>query len=141
MLETWPRESGRAWFNSLPHFVFVDYVLILYDYQMAFSLICSAVYTLCFSALRNRCLLMPVLSILFGFPFVLACLVLACITLFYWLSLCSCRATVHVPFSYIGIPSSSCYRAFFFPDNSSGFSCHVRRFIGRSFACYSLNFL
>ena len=76
---------------------------------------------------------MPVLSILFGFPFVLACPVLACITLFYWSSLCSCRATVHVPFSYIGILSSSCYRASFFPDNSSGFSCHIRRFIGRSF--------
>jgi hypothetical protein len=40
----------------------------------------------------NRCLLVPGLSIPFGFPFVLACPVLDCITLFYWSSLCSCCA-------------------------------------------------
>jgi len=48
MLETWLRESwvrlpatGQLCFCSL---IFVDYVLILYDYQMAFSPICSVVY-------------------------------------------------------------------------------------------------
>ena len=99
--------------------VFIHYVLILYDYQMVFSPICSAVYAFglvrlisrCYAVPQcfthpNRCLLVPGLSIPFGLPFVLACPVLACITLLYWSSLCSCRATVHIPFSYIRIPSS-----------------------------------
>jgi len=44
------------------------------------------------------------------------------------------------------IPSSSCYRASFLTNNTSGISCHVRRFIRRAFnnsriiAGYSLNF-
>jgi len=54
----------------------------------------------------NRCLLVPGLPIPFGFPFVPAFPVLACITLFYGSSLCSCRATVRIPSSYIRIPSS-----------------------------------
>ena len=124
--------------------IFVHYVLILYDYQMAFSPICSAVYALglvrlisrCYavpqcSTYFNRCLLVPGLSIPFGFSFAIALLVLACTTLFYWSSLCSCRATVHIPFSCIRIPSSSCYRASFLTNNISGISCHVRRFIGK----------
>jgi len=44
---------GRAVFVSPPHanfcfcsLIFVDYVLILYDYRMAFSPICSVVYAL-----------------------------------------------------------------------------------------------
>jgi len=46
MLETWLREgrvplaTSQLCFCSL---IFVDYVLILYDYQMAFSPICSVV--------------------------------------------------------------------------------------------------
>jgi len=50
------------------------------------------------------------------------------------------------PSSYIRIPSSSCYRASFLTDNTSGISCHVRRFIrhavdknSRVIAGYSLN--
>jgi len=102
--------------------IFVDHVLILYDYQMAFSPICSAVYALGLVRLISRCyvvsqrsthpnryLLVPGLSI----PFVLACPVFACITLLYRSSLCSYRATVHILFSYIrtrssviGLPSS-----------------------------------
>jgi hypothetical protein len=142
------------------NFVFVDYVLILYDYQMAFSPIYSVVYALelvrlisrCYAVPQcsthpNRCLLVPGLPIPFGFPFALACPALACITLFYWSSLCSCRATVRIPSSYIRIPSSSCNRASFLTDNASGISCHVRRFIrhavdnSRVIAGYSLNFL
>jgi hypothetical protein len=78
---------------------FVDYVLILYDYQMAFSPICLVVYALalvrlisrCYAVPQcsmhpNHCLHVPGLPIPFGFPFVLACPVLACITLFYWSS-------------------------------------------------------
>ena len=132
MLETWLRESrvrlpatSQLCFCSL---IFVDYVLILYDYQMAFSPICSVVYALglvrlisrCYAVPQcsmhpNHCLHVPGLPIPFGFPFVLACPVLACITLFYWSSFCSCRATVHIPFSatsafrlrhVIGLPSS-----------------------------------
>ena len=74
--------------------MFVDYVLILYDYQMAFPLICSVVYALvlvrlisrCYAVPQcsmrpNRCLLVLGLPTPFGSPFVLA---LACITLFYW---------------------------------------------------------
>jgi hypothetical protein len=165
MLETWLRESrvplpatSQLCFCSL---IFVDYVLILYyDYQMAFSPISSVVYALrlvrliscCYAVPQcsmhpNRCLLVPGLPIPFGFPFDLACPVLACITLFYWSSLCSCRATVRIPSSYICIPSSSCYRASFLTDNTSGISCHVRCFIqhdvdnSRVIAGYSLNFL
>ena len=92
---------------------------------MAFSPICSVVYALglvrlisrCyvvpqFSTMHpNRCLLVPGLPIPFGFPFILACPVLVCITLFYWPSLCSFRATVRIlsPFRLrhvIGLPSS-----------------------------------
>jgi len=46
----------------------------------------------------------------------------------------------------IRIPSSSCYRAAFLTDNTSGISCHVRRFIrhavdnSRVIASYSLTF-
>ena len=111
--------TSQLYFCSL---IFVDYVLILYDYQMAFSSICPVVYALglvrlisrCYTMLQcsmhpNHCLLVPGLSIPFGFPFILACSVLACITLFYWSSLCSCRATVRIPSSDIRIPSSSCY--------------------------------
>ena len=89
----------------------------------------------------NRCLLVPGLPIPFGFPFVLAC-----ITLFYWSPLCSCRVTVRILSSYIRIPSSSCYRASFLTDNISGISCRVRFFIryavdnNRVIAGYSLNF-
>jgi hypothetical protein len=62
------------------HFVFVHYALILYEYQMAFSQICSAVYALglvrlisrCYAVPQcsthpNRCLLVPGLSITFRF--------------------------------------------------------------------------
>ena len=161
MLETWLRESrdrlparSQLCFCSL---IFVDYVLILYDYQMAFSPICSVIYVLGLVRLISRCYAMPQCSmhpnrsllvpILFGFPFVLAYPVLAWVTLFYWWSLCPCRASVHIPSSYIRIPSSSCYRASFLTDNTSGISCHVRRFIrhavdnSRVIAGYSLNFL
>ena len=61
-------------------------------------------------------------------------------------ALCSCRATVRILSSYIRIPSSSCYRASFLTDNTSGISCHVRRFIrhavdhSRIIASYSPNF-
>ena len=126
---------------------------------MVFSPICSAVYAFglvrlisrCYAVPQcfthpNRCLLVPGLSIPFGLPFVLACPVLACITLLYWSSLCSCRATVHIPFSYIRIPSSPWYWASFLTNNTSEISCHVRRFIRCAFdnshviAGYSLNF-
>ena len=147
MLESCPRESrvrlpatSQLCFCSL---IFVDYVLILYDYKMpALSPICSVVYALglvrlisrCYAVPQcsmhpNRCLLVPGLLILFGFPFVLACPVLACITLFYWSSLCSCRATVRIPSSHICIPSSSYYRVSFLTDSTNGISCHVRRFL------------
>ena len=110
---------------------------------MAFSPLCSVVYALglvrlisryydvpqCSTVHPNRCLLVPGLPIPFGFPFVLACPVLVCITLFYWSSLCSCRAIVRIPSNYIRIPSWSCYRASFPTNNTSGISCHVRRFI------------
>jgi len=145
MLEPWLRESSVRFLATsqlyLCSLIFVDYVLILYDYQIAFSPICSVVYALglvrlisrCYavrSMRPNRCVLVPGLPISFGFPFVLACPVLACITLFYWSSLCSCRATVRIlPSSYICIPSSSCYRASSLTDNTRGISCHVRRFI------------
>jgi len=127
---------------------------------MAFSPISSVVYALglvrlisCCYAVRqcsmhpNRCLLVPGLPIPFGFPVVLACPVLSCITLFYRSSLCSCRATVRIPSSYICIPSSSCYRASFLTDNTSGVSYHACRFIRHAvdnsgvIAGYSLNFL
>jgi len=64
--------------------IFGDYVLILYDYQMAFSPICSVVYALglvhlisrCYAMPQcsmhpNRCLLVPGLPIPCGFPFIL----------------------------------------------------------------------
>jgi len=89
MLETWLRESrvrlpatSQLCFRSL---IFVDYVLILYDYQMAFSPICSVVYALelvhlisrCYAVPQcsmhpNRCLLVPGLQIPFDSPFILA---------------------------------------------------------------------
>ena len=164
MLETLLREgrvrlpaTSQLCFCSL---TFVDHVLILYDYQMAFSPICSVVYVLGLVHLisryyyavpqcsmhPNRCLLEPGLPIPFEFPFALASPVLACIMLFYWSSLCSCRATVCIPSSYIRIPSSSFYWASFLTDNTSGISCHVRRFIRHAvdnscvIAGYSLNF-
>jgi len=127
--------------------------------EWLFDRICSVVYALglvrlisrCYAVPQcsmhaNHCLLVPGLPIPFGFPFVLACPILACITLFYWSSLCSCCATVRIPSSYIHIPSSSCYRASFRTDNTSGISCHVCRFIrhavdnSRIIAGYSLNF-
>jgi len=55
-------------------------------------------------------------------------------------------APLHIPFSYIRIPSSSCCRASFLTNNTSGISCHIRRFIWRAFdnsrviAGYSLHF-
>ena len=76
MLETWLRESkvrlpatSQLCFCSL---VLIDYVLILYDYQMAFSPLCSVVYALglvrlisryydvpqCSTMHPNRCLLL-----------------------------------------------------------------------------------
>jgi len=136
--------------------IFVDYVLILYDYQMAFSPICSVVYALglvrllsrCYALLLcsmhpNRCL--PGLPIRFNEP-VRNHPVLAGITLFYWSSLCSCRTTVRILLSsYIRIPSSSCYQASFLTDNTSGISCHVCRFVGHAvdsvIASYHLTFL
>ena len=111
-------KHGRG---RLLSFFFVQFIALVlstynnvpYDYQMAFSPFCSAIYALglmrlisrCYaepqcSTHPNRCLLVPGLSIPFGFPFVLACPVLALIALFYWSSLCSCRATMHIPFSY-----------------------------------------
>jgi hypothetical protein len=75
----------RAGFDPPPqaNFAFVDY-------QMAFSPICSVVYALglvrlisrCYAVPQcsthpNRCRFVPSLSIPFGFPFVLACPVLA----------------------------------------------------------------
>jgi len=148
MLATWLRDSrvrlparSQLCFCSL---IFVDHVLILYDYQMAFSPICSVVYALglvrlisrCYAVPQcsmhpNRCLLVPGLPIPFVFPFVLACPVLACITLFYWSSLCSCRATARILSSYILV---------------QWISCHVRCFIrhavenSHDIAGYSLNF-
>ena len=63
MLETWLSESrlrlpgiSQLCFCSL---VFVDYVLILYDYQMAFSPICSVVYALGLVRLISRCYAVP----------------------------------------------------------------------------------
>jgi len=122
-------------------FLFIDFGgLILYDYQMTFSPICSVVYALglvrlisrCYAVPQcsmhtNRCLLVPGLPIPFGFPFVLAFPVPACTTLFYWSSLCSCRATVRIPSRYIRIPSSSCYRASFLTNNISGISKFLSR--------------
>jgi len=89
MLETWLRESrvrlpatSQLCFRSL---IFVNYVLTLYDYQMAFSPICSVIYALglvrlvshCYAVPQcsmhpNHCLLVPGLPIPFEFPFVLA---------------------------------------------------------------------
>ena len=127
-LETWQREStvrlpATASQLCCCSLVFVDYVLILYDYQVTFSPICSVVYALglvrlisrCYAVRHvpqcsmhsNRCLLVAGLPIPFGFSFVIACPVLACITPFYWSSLCSRRATVRIPSSHIRIPSSS----------------------------------
>ena len=74
--------------------LFVDFCRLCLD-LIAFSPICSVVYALglvrlisrCYvvrSMHLNRCLLVPGLPISFGFPFVLACPVLARITLFYW---------------------------------------------------------
>ena len=78
----WPTSQFR--FCS---FIFVDYVLILHDYQMTFSPICSVVYALglvrlisrCYAVPQcsmhpNRCLLVPGMPIPFGFPFVFACI-------------------------------------------------------------------
>jgi len=60
MLETWLRESrvrlpatSQLCFCSL---IFVDYVLILYDYQVAFSLV---VYALGLVRLISRCYAVP----------------------------------------------------------------------------------
>ena len=55
-------------------------------------------------------------------------------------------APLRIPSSHIRIPTSSCYRASFLTDHSSGISYHVRRFIrhavdnSRVIAGYSLNF-
>ena len=158
MFETRLRES-RVQLAATSHLgfcslIFVDYVLILYDYQMAFSPICSVAYALglvrlvshCYAVPQcsmhpNRCLLVPGLPIPFGFPL---------LALFLLTSRCftghRCRATMRIPFNYIRVPSSSCYRASFLTDNTSGIS-HVRRFVrhavddSRVIAGYSLNFL
>jgi len=159
MLEIWLWESrvrlpatSQLCFCSL---IFVDYVLILNDklsngfFADLFGRLCSWTCAFDFSLLRCASVLYAPqsLSARARFAFVLACPVLACITLFYWSSLCSCRATVRIPSRYIRIPSSSCYRASFLTDNfTSGISCHVRRFIryavdnSRVIARYSLNF-
>ena len=133
--------------------------VILYDYQMAFSPICSVVYALGLVHLISRCYVVPLCSMHpnrclpglpiplnpFGIPFVLTYPVLACITLFHWSSLCSCRATVRILSSYIRIPSLSCYQASFLTGNTSGISCHVCRFVGHAvdsvIASYHLTFL
>jgi hypothetical protein len=129
MLETWLREgrvrlsaTSQLCFCSL---IFVDYVLILYDYQMAFSPICSVAYALGLVRLISRCA-----SVLYA-PQSL-----------------SARARFADP---VQIPlrpclPCSCLHHAVLLVNTSGISCHVRRFIrhavdySRVIAGYSLNF-
>jgi len=130
MLETWLQES-RVWLPATNQLcfcalIFVDYVLIrpiwLSNGFFAdlFGRLCSWTCAFDFSLLRCASVLYAPKSLSararFADPVripLLACPVLACITLFYWSSLCSCRATVRIPSSYIHIPSSLCYRASF----------------------------
>ena len=100
-------------------FLFIDFCRLCLDLISLsngfFTPICSVVYALglvrlisrCYAVPQgsmhpNHCLLVPGLPISFGFPFVLACPVLACIILFYWTSLMSrhCEHTVQLhPYS------------------------------------------
>jgi len=168
MLETWLRERMvRLPATSQLRFcllIVVHYVLILYDYQMAFSPIFSVVHALGLVRLISRCYAVPQESVLYAPQSLSAraqfadpvripvrpslpcsCLHHA-VLLLIGLFMCSCRATVRIPSTYIRIPSSSCYRASFLTDNTSGISCHVRRFIrhavdnNRVIAGHSLNF-
>ena len=131
-------DLGRAEFDPpQANFIFIH----LYDYQMAFSPTCSAVYALGLVRLISRCCAVPQCSSSIGQSsrgyahqslsararfvdpvriFLRPCLPLACITLFYWSSLGHCD---NIPFSYIRIPSSPCYRASFLTNNTSGISC------------------
>jgi len=52
---------------------FVNYVLILYDYQMAFSPICSVVYALGLVRLISRCYAVPQCSLLYAPQSLSAC--------------------------------------------------------------------
>jgi len=140
---------------------FVDYVSILYDYQMAFRrsvrssmLLHLCVWflavTMCLSALCTPITVCscPVCRSRSDSPLSLLALFLLASRRFtgHRRSFCSCRATVRILSSYIRIPSSSCYRASFLTDNTNGISSHVCRFIwhaadnSRVIAGYSLNF-
>jgi len=59
MLETWLRESRVRPQQANFVLIFIDYVLILYNYQMAFSLICSVVCALGLVRLISRCYAVP----------------------------------------------------------------------------------
>jgi hypothetical protein len=161
MLETRLRESRvrlpattQLCFCSL---IFVDYVLILYDYQVAFSPICSVVYALGLVRLISRCyaVLYAPQSTVCPCPVCRSCSDSPSSLLALFLPASRCftgHRSVHVAplcayrpaTSGFRISSSSCYRASFLTDNTSGI--YVHRFIrhavdnSRVIAGYSLNF-
>ena len=108
--------------------VLVDYVLILYDYQMAFSPLCSVVYALGLVRLISRYYDVPQCSTMHPNRCLLLRPCLPCSCLHHAILLVITLFSVHVAPLRAYRPLSS-YRASFPTNSTSGISCHVRRFI------------
>ena len=141
-------EQGATPRHKPTLFLFIDFCRLCLDlicYQMAFSPICSVVCALGLVRLISRCYAVPQCSMhpshcqmsaraRFANPVRIPlrpCLPCSYLhhAILLVIALFMSRHYAYRPAASTRIPPSSCYWASFLTDNTSGISCHVRRFI------------